>query len=149
MPDPSTSETDAPSRQGPGRLIIAVYTLFAVAASARAGWQIATDFDTAPTAYVLSAVAGLVYLVAAVGIARRDHTSHMVAWTSCSIELVGVLGVGTFSLIRPDLFPEATVWSHFGSGYLFVPVVLPILGLAWLRRIKRDTTTAEKVDSRS
>jgi hypothetical protein len=25
------------------------------------------------------------------------------------------------------------VWSDFGIGYGFVPVVLPILGLLWLR----------------
>ena len=122
--------------------MIAIYTLFAVAACSRAGWQIATDFDTAPLAYSLSAVAGLIYLVAAVGIARRDRTSHLVALISCSVELIGVIAVGAFSLARPDLFPEATVWSHFGAGYVFIPLVLPVLGLMWLRKIRKAESPA-------
>jgi len=127
------------SRQGPGRLLIGIYTVFAVAACARATWQIATDFDAAPLAYSLSALAGLIYLVAAIGIARPDNTSHVVAAVSCAVELAGVLAVGGFSLIRPDLFPEATVWSHFGEGYGYVPLILPVLGLLWLRKVRRST----------
>jgi hypothetical protein len=37
-------------------------------------------------------------------------------------------------------FPDATVWSLYGDGYGYVPVVLPILGLLWLRRSGRVTT---------
>ncbi|GAA4899048.1 hypothetical protein LX16_0832 [Stackebrandtia albiflava] len=137
MPDPG-SATPAPGgtrrREGPGRLLIAGYTLFAVAAGSRAAWQLATDFDAAPLAYTLSAVAAAVYLVAAVGFARDGRTSHRVAVVCCAVELAGVLSVGLFSLFRPDLFPEATVWSRFGSGYFFVPSVLPVLGLWWLFR---------------
>lgn len=124
--------------------MIGIYTLFAVAACSRAGWQMATEFEAAPLAYSLSALAGLIYLVAAVGIARRDRASHLVAWISCSVELAGVVVVGAFSLIRPDLFPQATVWSHFGSGYLFIPLVLPILGLAWLRRVRQGEAQAAR-----
>ena len=29
-------------------------------------------------------------------------------------------------------FPDDTVWSGFGRGYGFVPLVLPIAGLRWL-----------------
>jgi hypothetical protein len=50
------------------------------------------------------------------------------------IELVGVLVVGATSLIRPEDFPDATVWSGFGAGYGYVPLVLPFLGLWWLWR---------------
>ena len=53
---------------------------------------------------------------------------------ACSTELAGVLVVGTLSLILPDEFPDATVWSVYGRGYLFIPLVLPVLGLLWLRR---------------
>ena len=33
---------------------------------------------------------------------------------------------------------DATVWSVFGMGYLFIPLVLPILGLFWLSRHRPD-----------
>ena len=52
------------------------------------------------------------------------------------IELVGVVGVGAVSLVRPELFPDATIWSQFGAGYAFIPLVLPLVGLWWLVRPK-------------
>jgi hypothetical protein len=48
-----------------------------------------------------------------------------------------VLAVGTWSLADPATFPDATVWSGYGSGYGFVPLVLPVFGLLWLRRWSR------------
>jgi hypothetical protein len=52
---------------------------------------------------------------------------------SCSVELVGVLAVGTWSVLDPASFPDATVWSDYGIGYGFVPLFLPVFGLLWLR----------------
>jgi hypothetical protein len=52
---------------------------------------------------------------------------------SILVELVGVLAVGIISLAVPHLFPDATVWSDFGQGYGYIPAVLPLLGLWWLR----------------
>ncbi len=49
-----------------------------------------------------------------------------------------MLVVGTLSLIDPVLFPAKTVWSVFGRGYAFVPLVLPVLGLLWLRAHRGD-----------
>ncbi|TDB79253.1 hypothetical protein E1182_13270 [Micromonospora sp. KC721] len=135
------ADTDAPARRpatnsGPGRLLIAVYLLFAIAATSRAGLQIATRFDEAPVAYLLSALAALVYIVAAVGLARAGHAARRVALACCSVELAGVLGVGVLSLVDPALFPDETVWSGFGVGYGYVPLVLPVLGLLWLWRTR-------------
>jgi hypothetical protein len=118
---------------GPGRVLVAIYGLFALAAGARAGLQIATKFDEAPLAYVLSAVAAVIYLVATVGFIRGGTGGRRLAIVCCTIELVGVLAVGTASLVAPEAFPHATVWSGFGRGYGFVPLVLPVLGLLWLR----------------
>ncbi len=123
-----------PTYAGPGRLLIGVYGLFALAAGARAGVQIGTKFDEAPIAYLLSAFAAAVYLVATVALARGGRTGRRTALVCCSVELAGVLAVGTFSLLAPDDFPDATVWSDYGRGYGFVPLVLPVLGLLWLRR---------------
>lgn len=133
-------QTPAPAaavRSGFGRVLIATYVLFAVAAGARASWQIATDFAAAPTAYALSAFAAAVYLLAAAGMLRRGRGSHGFAAACCTVELAGVLVVGTLSLTWSRHFPEDTVWSHFGSGYGFVPLVLPVVGLAWLRHVYR------------
>ena len=125
-----------PTNTGPGRVLLSVYGLFAVAATSRAAVQLATKFHEAPVAYLLSAVAAVIYVVATIALARSTPTSRRVALVACSIELAGVLVVGTLSLLDSDLFPDETVWSGYGSGYGFVPLVLPILGLLWLRRTR-------------
>ena len=112
----TTTEQRATNR-GPGRLLIAVYIVFAIAATSRAGLQIATKFDEAPVAYLLSALAALIYIGAAVGRARAGHAGRRVALACCTVELVGVLGVGVLSIADKELFPDETVWSDFGSGY--------------------------------
>lgn len=122
---------------GPGRLLVGVYALFALAAGARAGVQIATRFAEAPVAYLLSALAAVVYLIATIALAQGGTTARRVATVCCSTELVGVLAVGAVSLLAPETFPDDTVWSYFGRGYGFVPLVLPVLGLYWLRRTAR------------
>jgi cytochrome bd-type quinol oxidase subunit 2 len=120
------------TNSGAGRVLIAVYGIFALAASARASVQLLTRFQEAPLAYLLSAVAGLIYIVATITLARGTRTSRRLALTAIIIELLGVVVVGTLSVIYPEAFPRATVWSLFGIGYGFVPLALPILGLAWL-----------------
>jgi cytochrome bd-type quinol oxidase subunit 2 len=127
--------TDAEAtRHGPGRILILVYGVFALSATARAGVQIATEFSEAPIAYALSAVAAVIYCAATFALARATKLSRRVATVAIVIELVGVVGIGAFSYATPEDFPDATVWSHFGQGYGFVPLVLPVLGLLWLRR---------------
>ena len=141
-PEPAAAPKDS-TRTGPGRLLVAVYALFALSASARAGVQIATKFSNAPVAYVLSAFAGVVYIIATVTLANGSPTARRIALLSCSIEFAGVLAVGTWSLADPASFPDATVWSGYGSGYGFVPLVLPVLGLLWLRHWSRKARRAE------
>lgn len=139
MAEPRPGEPPAGRRHtgsGPGRLLVAVYALFALSAGARAGWQLATGFGDAPVAYLLSALAATIYLVAAVGLARGGPTARRVALICCSVELAGVLVVGVVSMALPDAFPRATVWSGFGVGYGFVPLALPLLGLWWLYRTR-------------
>jgi hypothetical protein len=131
---PATGARPRSTASGPGRVLVAVYGVFAVAASARAGVQLLRDWHEAPLAYALSGVAALVYVVATVALARG---ARRLATTAVVVELVGVLVVGVFSLVDPAAFPRATVWSGFGSGYGYVPLVLPLLGLAWLWRSRR------------
>ncbi len=132
---------------GLGRLLVALYALFAMAATSRAGVQIATRFDEAPLAYTLSAVAALVYVVATVAIARGGPVWRRLAWGACGFELAGVLTVGTLSLVDASAFPDSTVWSNYGQGYLFVPLVLPILGLGYLRRTVCRNEQAQELES--
>ncbi|MEU8270726.1 hypothetical protein AB0B89_26655 [Sphaerisporangium sp. NPDC049002] len=120
---------------GPGRLLVAVYGIFALAAGARAGVQIATKYHEAPLAYVLSAFAAAVYIVLTVALARG---ARRLAFAACAIELAGVLIVGTLSVFDPAAFPHATVWSGYGSGYGFVPLVLPVIGLYWIFRTRKS-----------
>ena len=118
-------------------MLVAVYALFALSASARAAVQIATKFSHAPVAYLLSAFAAVVYILATVTLAVGSPTARRIAVVSCSVELAGVLAVGTWSLADRATFPDATVWSGYGSGYGFVPLVLPVFGLLWLSRWRR------------
>ena len=117
-------------------MLVAVYGLFALAATARSAVQIATRFHEAPLAYLLSAFAAVVYIVATVSLARGDAVSRRVATVAISTELAGVIIVGTVSELVPDAFPHATVWTGFGSGYGFVPLVLPFVGLWWLHHTR-------------
>ena len=124
------------TRSGPGIVLVAVYAVLALAATGRSVLQISEYFSRAPVAYVLSAVAAVIYVVATVALARGDRASWRVALVAICVELVGVLVVGLASYLVPEAFPDKTVWSHFGSGYGFVPLVLPVLGLLWLRRTR-------------
>lgn len=128
-----TARGPAATARGPGRVLVAVYAVFALAASARAGVQLLRDFGEAPLAYALSALAAVVYVLATIGLARG---ARRLATVTVVVELIGVLVVGAFSLADPAAFPRATVWSGFGQGYGYVPLVLPVLGLVWLWRTR-------------
>lgn len=125
------------SRLGIGRVLIAIYAVFAVSATARASYQLLTKFQDAPLAYSLSAASALIYILATVALVKRGASWHRIATIAIAVELVGVLAVGILSYTHPELFAHPTVWSKFGQGYGYVPLILPILGLIWLRRNKR------------
>jgi len=123
------------TRTGFGRILVFVYGVFALAATARALVQLATQASTAPVAYALSLFSGLVYIVATWALATDRRR---VALVTICVELTGVLVIGTLS--HPDDIDKASVWSDYGNGYGFVPLVLPFLGLWWLWRIGRPNS---------
>lgn len=132
-----SSDSAAP-RSGPHKVLLALYALFTLAAGARALVQLSTQYDRAPVAYWLSLAAAVTYAlgwyaIRSASVGRTGFASVML-W----VELGGVLSVGTLSLLVRDWFPDASVWSDYGIGYGFVPAVLPIAGLLWLRRQKRE-----------
>ena len=122
------------SNLGVGRLLIAVYGVFALSASARAIYQLLRRFEEAPLAYSLSAISALVYILATVALSRSGVRWQKIAFGTLLFELSGVLLVGFLSLVAPDLLAHPSVWSQFGIGYGFIPLALPILGLIWMRR---------------
>jgi cytochrome bd-type quinol oxidase subunit 2 len=134
--DPQVRHKPAPTGQGFGRFLVAVYGIFALAATSRSAVQLATEFNKAPLAYLLSAFAAVVYIVATISLARGDATSRRLATVAISIELAGVLIVGAASVLSPSVFQHPTVWTGFGSGYGFVPLLLPFVGLWWLRHTR-------------
>lgn len=132
--------TSAPRMTGIGRVLVVVYAIMALAATGRSAVQLIERFDEAPLAYSLSAVAAVVYILATLAlIFSRRAGWYRVAWVAIGFELAGVLVVGTLSYLAPDVFGHPSVWSYFGGvgpggylGYLFIPLVLPFLGLWWL-----------------
>lgn len=145
----STRRPDSAPPAGPGRVLVAVYAVLAVAATGRSGFQIVDRFAEAPVAFSLSALAAVVYVLATLALAFGWNG---VAWAAIGFELAGVLVVGTLSVATPAVLGlesadpfgrESTVWSAYGAGYLCVPLVLPVLGLLYLWRSRR----AEPVES--
>nr|WP_107470595.1 hypothetical protein [Streptomyces sp. ERV7] len=126
---------------GPGRVLVWFYGVFTVAAASRSIVQMIQDFGKAPLAYVLSAVAAVVYGFITFSLVRGGERLRRTALVCCAAELVFVLTVGTWTLADKSAFPDATVWSDYGYGYLFIPVILPVLGILWLRR-NRDPKPA-------
>jgi hypothetical protein len=152
VPEPAgdrggAADVEPPTTRGPGRVLVAIYGLFTLAAGARAGVQLAVQYSEAPVAYVLSAVAALIYLSATIGLARGGRSGRRLATVACSIELAGVLAVGTLSLTDRAAFPDATVWSGYGRGYGFVPLALPVLGLLWLRHKALEAAEEQEVEA--
>lgn len=117
---------------GAARLLVAVYAIFSISATARAAFQIATKFDQAPLAYSLSALSAGVYLFATFTLAKPKLRA--LSQAALIFELLGVLSVGALSYLLPGLFAHPSVWSNFGAGYGYIPLVLPIVGLLWLGR---------------
>lgn len=124
---------DSELSRGWGRALVFVYGIFAVAATGRSAVQLGLEPDKAPLAYSLSLVAAILYLVATTCLLLGGRRAWHVAAVAVVVELLGVLSVGVLSYVATDLFPDRTVWSHFGQGYGYLPLVLPVAGLLWLR----------------
>ncbi len=122
--------------RGFGRLLVVIYAVFSLSATARALYQVIRKFDEAPLSISLSAVSAIIYIVATVALAKRGVSAWKLSLAAVSTEMIGVVLIGIFSFVRPDLFEIPSVWSHFGSGYGYIPLILPIVGLWWLNHTK-------------
>lgn len=115
--------------RGVGNLVIAVYGVFAISATVRALYQLVRRYDEAPLAYWLSLFSALVYIIATIALAKNKTS---LARNTLIFEFVGVLTIGSMSILIPAIFAHPTVWSFFGMGYGFIPLLLPIFGLWWI-----------------
>jgi hypothetical protein len=125
--------------RGPGLLLVWVYGVMSVGAVSRSVYEILTDYDAAPLAHTLSAVAAAVYAFITYTLVRGGEAARKAALVCCAAELTGVLVVGTWTVLDPSAFPDSTVWSAYGMGYVFIPVLLPVTGILWLRRSRKGT----------
>jgi hypothetical protein len=140
---------------GIGRVLVVVYAVMALAATGRSAVQIIERFAEAPLAYTLSALSAVVYILATLALVFSRHPAwYRVAWVAIAFELAGVLVVGALSYAVPAVFGHPSVWSYFGGvgpdgyyGYLFIPLVLPFLGLWWLVTRRRSGAAAERGDA--
>ena len=128
-----------PNRKGAQQLFIAVYAIFALAASARALFQIATKFSEAPLAFSLSALAAMVYILVTVALIKASTPWLKLLRVTLIFELVGEVTVGILSITDPAAFAHPSVWSGFGQGYGYLPLLLPIAGLVWLSRHRTES----------
>jgi hypothetical protein len=126
--------------QGFGRVLVTVYGILAFAALGRSSYELVVKFGEAPVAYSLSTLAAVVYVVATFALAIGTPVWRAIAWITVGIEAVGVVTVGALSLADAHAFGESTVWSGFGQGYGYVPLVLPFVGLWWLWRTSRSAS---------
>lgn len=115
-------------------ILIAVYSILGLAATGRATVQILEKFSEAPIAYSLSALSAALYVLIAVALWRGWEN---VALFGSLVELVGVLVVGTLGYVDADLWPDETVWTGYGSGYGWVPLLLPLVALYFLRQARK------------
>lgn len=139
IPSASPAQPAVRRSLGIGRVLIIVYAILAIGATSRAIYQILTVYSSARVPITLSAISGVVYIVATLALLLPGRRWYRVAWVTISFELFGVLVVGTLSLLAPSIFAGSakvsfgTVWSYYGIGYLFIPLALPVLGMLWLR----------------
>ena len=118
------------TNSGAGRALVAVYGVFALAATARAGVQLATRYSEAPLAYLLSAMAGVIYILATITLATQEgwlgtwigSTVGMVAADALAIVVGAVLGKHLPE--RSIKYGAATLFAIFG-------LVLIAEGLGW------------------
>ncbi|WP_421083455.1 hypothetical protein [Rothia nasimurium] len=126
----------ATKNSGFGRLLVVIYGVFTLSAGARALYQVIRKFEEAPLSITLSALSALIYLVATIALAKKGEGAWKLSLAAVGIEMAGVLLIGVYSYLQPQHFELASVWSHFGSGYGYIPLVLPMVGLWWLSKTR-------------
>jgi hypothetical protein len=115
-----------------GKILAVSYPVLAISTGARGLYQLFLKegvSDYLPP--LLTTIAAFLYLIAAVGFARRSKRAWAVSVTALSLEMIGIIVVGILSFTDPELVGD-TAWRHFGADYGYFPFIQPLLGLIWL-----------------
>lgn len=132
MTEPQNTESNV---RGDGQVaLLAAYSILAFAAVGRSTYELVFKFNDAPVPYIFSTLAAVIYLVACWAIWRGDALGVRVGKIACTIELLGVLTIGTLTTVGDSAFDVGTVWSFYGLDYGWLPLVVPALALWWLFR---------------
>ncbi len=127
--------------------LLVTYAVLFLAAAGRSSVQLGTKASEAPVPYSLSAAAAVVYGVIAFALWRGTARWRRVALVGTIVELIGVLTVGTWGIVESGVWPDETVWSGYGSGYGWIPLILPPLALWALIRVGRTGTPRAQADT--
>lgn len=147
MSNVSPSPTGAPATSTRTRLLQLIgyilgisYPLLALSTGARGLYQIWFRPDIInKLGPILTSVAGVLYVIAALGFFRRTPRWWRVSVIALSVETVLAVVIGALSFLLPDLISH-TSWWHFGQEYASFPLFQPILGLIYLlSRAARET----------
>ncbi|MDO5721047.1 MAG: hypothetical protein Q4P06_00675 [Actinomycetaceae bacterium] len=148
----SAKVRSAKDRRGPaygwGRVFIAAFWVVAVVATytALSDFFALSQYPLGPR--LVSVLAGLGYVLAAIALSHNGRRMRKVAGACIGFELSGVLITGIVGLGVPQIGQVRNLWANFGQQYWFIPLILPLLGIAWLwwSNPRRIVEIAEKLD---
>jgi hypothetical protein len=136
------SATSAPLRlktTGTSDTLAFFYGLWAFSALGRAVYQYIWKHPVNFMPTHISTFVGVLYIAIIIGLRRRSPRAWWTTLALLCVELSGVLLVGTIDVVWHP-FAYASVWSGYGIGYFFMPLVLPFVGLTWL--LRKETRAA-------
>lgn len=119
---------------GLGRIVMALFWFFGVITTIPAVVSLIRDQQDPLGPRLVAVLAGIVYLLAAIGITHNGHRMRLLAWGSMAAALVGPLVVGLLGLGMARSSPVVSAWADFGAFYWYFPLLLPLIGLVWLWR---------------
>lgn len=137
-----------PRSLGLGRVVMVLFWAFGVWTTVMGVIDLLHVGDGPLGSAIVSVLAGVVYLVAALGITHNGRRMRIIGWAAMVVCAVGPLLVGLLGLGIPELWATRSTWSAFGAHYSFIPLVLPVIGLVWLwwSNPRRIVELAEQVE---
>lgn len=119
---------------GLGRIVMALFWIFGAVTLIPAVVALIRDMEAPIGPRLVAVLAGLTYIVAAVGITHNGKKMRTIAWGAMAVALAGPYIMGLFELGLEPLSQVVSAWSNFGADYLYIPLVLPPVGIVWLWR---------------
>lgn len=127
----SIRDRRGPSR-GWGRIIIAALWIFAAVVTYTAIADFFTLSSHALGPRLVSVIAALGYIVAAVSLTHNGRRMRVLAWTAIGFEITGVIVTGLIGMEVKEIGEIRNIWANFGAQYGFLPMLVPLVSLVWL-----------------